>query len=142
MDRLGPSAQTAPGSDPGHGQFRQRDLRRTRRLAYKVHFGCTCYHPLFLFNQFGQLEYAVLRHGNKASAKYWRRLLLPVIEWNRGCDIPKFLRGDAAFAAPALSRLLEKEGYRYAIRTKSNAVLEREIEHWLTRPVGRPSHKP
>ena len=84
----------------------------------------------------------MLRRGNKASAKYWRRVLLPVIERYRGCDIPKFFRGDAAFAIPALYRVLEKEGYGYAIRIKSNAVLEREIEHLLTRPVGRPSHKP
>ena len=110
--------------------------------AYNGHFGCTCYHPLFLFNQFGDLEYAMLRRGNKASAKYWRRVLLPVIERYRGCHIPKFFRSDAAFAIPALYRVLEKEGYQYAIRTKSNAVLEREIEHLLTRPVGRPSHKP
>ena len=67
---------------------------------------------------------------------------LPVIERYRGYDIPKFFRGDAAFANPALYRLLEKAGYGYAIRIKSNAVLEREIEHLLTRPVGRPSHKP
>jgi len=33
-------------------------------------------------------------------------------------------------------------GYRYVIRLKANAVLEREIEHLLTRPVGRPSRKP
>ena len=39
-------------------------------------------------------------------------------------------------------RLLEEEGYRYVIRLKANAVLEREIEHLLARPVGRPSHKP
>ncbi len=110
--------------------------------AYNGHFKCLCYHPLFLFNQFGDLEYAMLRRGNKASAKYWRKVLLPVIERYRHYDIPKFFRGDAAFANPALYRLLEKEGYRYAIRTKSNAVLEREIEHLLTRPVGRPSHKP
>ena len=110
--------------------------------AYNGHFGCTCYHPLFLFNQFGDLEYAMLRRGNKASAKYWRRVLLPVIERYRGYDIPKFFRGDAAFAIPALYRLLEKEGYRYVIRIKSNAVLEREIEPLLKRPVGRPSHKP
>jgi len=110
--------------------------------AYNGHFGCTCYHPLFLFNQFGDLEYAMLRRGNKASAKYWRRVLLPVIERYRGRDIPTFFRGDAAFAIPALYRVLEKEGYQYAIRIKSNAVLEREIEHLLTRPVGRPSHKP
>jgi len=57
-------------------------------------------------------------------------------------NIPKFFRGDAAFANPALYRLLEKEGYQYAIRIKSNAVLERAIMHLLRRPVGRPSHKP
>ena len=110
--------------------------------AYNGHFKCLCYHPLFLFNQFGDLEYAMLRRGNKASVKYWRRVLLPVIERYRRYDIPKFFRGDAAFANPALYRLLEKEGYQFAIRIKSNAVLEREIEHLLTRPVGRPSHKP
>ena len=57
-------------------------------------------------------------------------------------DIPKFFRGDAAFANPALYRLLEEEDYRYVIRLKANAVLEREISHLLTRPIGRPSHKP
>jgi hypothetical protein len=110
--------------------------------AYNGHFVCTCYHPLFLFNQFGDLERAMLRRGNKASAKFWRRVLLPVIERYRHLDIPKFFRGDAAFANPALYRLLEKESYLYAIRIKANAVLEREIEHLLTRPVGRPSYKP
>jgi hypothetical protein len=110
--------------------------------AYNGHFECTCYHPLFLFNQLGDLEYAMLRRGNNASAKYWRRVLLPVIERYRHLHIPKFFRGDAAFANPALYRVLEKEGYRYVIRLKANAVLEREIEHLLTRPVGRPSHKP
>ncbi len=110
--------------------------------AYNGHFECVCYHPLFLFNQFGDLERAMLRRGNNASAKFWRRVLLPVIERYRHLDIPKFFRGDAAFANPALYRLLETEGYRYAIRLKANAVLEREIEHLLTRSVGRPSHKP
>ena len=110
--------------------------------AYNGHFECSCYHPLFLFNQFGDLERAMLRRGNHASAKFWRRVLLSVIERYRHLDIPKFFRGDAAFANPALYRLLEKEGYRYVIRLKANAVLEREIEHFLTRPVGRPSHKP
>ena len=110
--------------------------------AYNGHFECTCYHPLFLFNQWGDLECAMLRRGNKASAKFWRRVLLPVIERYRDLDVPKFFRGDAAFALPKLIRLLEDEGYLYAIRIKANAVLEREIEHLLTRPVGRPSHKP
>ena len=111
-------------------------------MTYNGHFECTCYHPLFLFNQFGDLEYAMLRRVNKASANFWRRVLVPVIERYRHLDIPKFFRGDEAFALPKLMRLLEDEGYRYAIRIKANAVLEREIEHLLTRPIGRPSHKP
>src|SRR6516225_320083 len=110
--------------------------------AYNGHFACTCYHPLFLFNQFGDLERVLLRRGNRGSAKYWRRVLLPVIERYRGLDVPKFFRGDAAFAGPKLLRLLEREGFRYAIRIKSNAVLERKIAGWLKRPVGRPSRKP
>ncbi len=44
----------------------------------------------------------MLRRGNHASAKFWRRVLLPVIDRYRHCDIPKFFRGDAAFAEPAL----------------------------------------
>src|SRR5262249_29000174 len=76
--------------------------------AYNGHFGCTCYHPLFLFNQFGDLERVMLRRGNHGSAKYWRRVLLPVIERYRGLDIPKFFRGDAALAGPKLLRLLEQ----------------------------------
>ena len=115
---------------------------RQQGTAYNGHFECLCYHPLFLFNQFGDLESVMLRRGNNASAKFWRRVLLPVIARYRHLSIPKFFRGDAAFANPALYRLLEEESYRYAIRLKANAVLEREIEHLLTRPVGRPSHKP
>src|SRR5262249_38170870 len=106
------------------------------------HFGCTCYHPLFRFNQSGDLERGMLRRGNRGSAKYWRRVLLPVISRYRHLDIPKFFRGDAAFAGPKLLRLLEQEGFGYAIRIKANAVLERKIAHLLTRPVGRRSRKP
>ena len=110
--------------------------------AYNGHFSCTCYHPVFVFNQHGDLERALLRRGHHHSAKFWRRALLPVIARYRRHNIPKFFRGDAAFARPDLYRTLEHEGYWYAIRIKANAVLERQIKHLLTRPVGRPSRKP
>src|SRR5262249_39080610 len=87
-------------------------------------------------------ERVLLRRGNRASAKFWRRVLLPVIERYRDRDIPKFFRGDAAFAGPKLLRLLEKEGFRYAIRIKAHAGLEPQIAHLPQRPVGRPSGKP
>jgi hypothetical protein len=110
--------------------------------AYNGYFECMCYHPLFLFNQFGDLERAMLRRGNHNSAKFWRQVLLPVIDRYRNRDIPKYFRGDAAFAIPRLYRVLEEEGFQYTIRIPSNDVLIASISHLLTRPVGRPSYKP
>jgi hypothetical protein len=51
----------------------------------------------------------MLRRGNHASAKFWRPVLLPVIDRNRGRDIPKFFRGDSAFALSKLCAMLEPE---------------------------------
>ena len=110
--------------------------------AYNGHFGCTCYHPLFCFNQFGDLERAMLREGNVASADDWRSVLAPIVARYRDLDIRRFFRGDAAFARPELYDYLEAEGYLYAIRLPANQVLQREIEPLLTRPVGRPSNRP
>src|SRR5918911_3614365 len=47
--------------------------------AYNGPFGCTCYHPLFVFNQSGDLERCALRPGNVHSAEGWRAVLEPVI---------------------------------------------------------------
>jgi hypothetical protein len=53
--------------------------------AYYGHFGCTCYQPLFVFNQFGDLERCALRPGNVHSADGWREVLEPVIaRYRRG----------------------------------------------------------
>jgi len=110
--------------------------------AYNGYFECTCYHPAFCFNQHGDLECALLRNGNVHSADDWRSVLEPVVARYRAMMIKKFFRGDSAFAIPELYAFLEVEHYLYAIRLKSNSLLEREIEHLLTRPVGRPPEKP
>jgi hypothetical protein len=115
---------------------------RQEGSAYNGHFICTCYHPLFCFNHLGDLERVLLRNGNVASADDWRSVLEPVVARYRDLDIAKYFRGDAAFAIPELYTFLETESYFYAIRLKSNAVLERHIQHLLTRPVGRPPTKP
>src|SRR5271170_6043476 len=109
--------------------------------AYNGHFECTCYHPLFCFNQDGDLEHTLLRHGNVHSADDWRSVLEPVVARYRTTTVKKFFRGDAAFAIPELYMFLEAEDYSYAIRLKSNKLLEREIEHLLKRPIGRPPEK-
>jgi hypothetical protein len=110
--------------------------------AYSGHFECTCYYPLFCFNQLGDLEQALLRNGNVHSAEDWRAVLEPVVARYRDQDLTRYFRGDAAFAKPDLYEFLEEEGYEYAIRLPANDVLEEKIRHLLTRPVGHPLRKP
>ena len=52
------------------------------------------------------------------------------------------IRADAAFAKLEVYEKSEERGARYAIRIPANDSPERDIAELLTRPVGRPSHKP
>ena len=110
--------------------------------AYNGHFGCTCYHPLFCFNQFGDVEEVMLRQGNVHSANDWRSVLEPVVARYRGGKFPFYFRADAGFANPEVYEFVEAEGYEYAIRLPANDMLLREIAPLLTRPMGRPSNAP
>ena len=109
--------------------------------AYNGHFGCTCYHPLFVFNQFGDLERCALRPGNVHSADGWEGMLKPVIARYQGKVQRLYFRADAAFAMPEVYEFLEAEGIRYTIRLPANQVLQDKIGHLLTRPVGRPPNE-
>ena len=106
--------------------------------AYNGHFGCTCYHPLFVFNQFGDLERCSLRSGNVHSAAGWRDVLEPVVARYRQNVKRRYFRGDTAYANPGIYEFLEAEGYKYTIRLPANAVLQERIGWLLKRPVGRP----
>ena len=106
--------------------------------AYNGHFACICYHPLFVLNQYGDLERCALRPGNVHSAHGWREVLEPVVARYRGQTIRRLLRADAAFALPELYEYVEAEGFHYAIRLPANQVLQEQIAHLLKRPVGRP----
>ena len=52
--------------------------------VWNGHYQCTRYHPLFVFNQFGDLERCALRPGNVHSADGWEGALKPVILRCRG----------------------------------------------------------
>ena len=106
--------------------------------AYNGHFGCSCYHPVFLFNQFGDLERNSLRPGNVHSADDWEGVLKPVVVRYKGRKVRLYFRGDAAFASPDIYDYLEAEGFLYAIRLPKNQILQESIGYLLTRPVGRP----
>ncbi len=113
--------------------------------AWNGHFQSKCLHPLFVSNQFGDLERGSLRPGNVHSADGWEDVLRPVLARYSACARQSITRrrcrADAAFAIPALFDLLEAEGWDYAIRIKGNAKLHERID-WLTkrRPSRPPSH--
>ena len=77
---------------PVHGQ--------QEGAAYNWHFEYVCFHPLFLFNQFGDCEGATLRPGNVHSADGWQELLEPVVKGYRKKGLRLLFRGDAAFGKP------------------------------------------
>ena len=110
------------------------------RSVWNGHFGCTCYHPLFVFNQFGDLERCALRPGNVHSADDWESVLKPVVERYRRKGVRVSFRGDAAFATPSVYEYLESHGIDYAIRLPANQILQGRIGHLLKRPVGRTAH--
>ena len=53
--------------------------REQEMSVWNGHYACTCYHPLFAFNQFGGLERRPLRAGNVHSADGWDDVLKPVV---------------------------------------------------------------
>jgi hypothetical protein len=109
--------------------------------VWNGHYQCTCYHPLFVFNQFGDLERCILRPGNVHSADGWESVLKPVIVRYQGKVLRIYFRADAAFAMPGLYECLEAERVKYAIRIPTNQVLQNRIGYLLKRPVGRPPNE-
>ena len=111
--------------------------------AYNGHFGCSCYHPLFVFNQFGDLERCALRQSGKVhSADDWEGVLKPVVVRYKGRKVRLYFRGVAAFAAPEMYEYLEAgglRGTRFAYRR--TRFIRKASLMLLTRPVGRPPNQ-
>ncbi len=78
--------------------------------AYNGRFGCTCYHPLFCFNQFGDLERSLLRPGNVHSADGWREVLESVVSRYRDRKSRRYFRAEAAQSAAIVGDWEEPSG--------------------------------
>jgi Transposase DDE domain group 1 len=118
---------------PTHGE--------QEKSVWNGHYDCTCYHPLFLFNQFGDLERSALRPGNVHSADGWDGVLKPVFMRYKKKVSRIYFRADAGFANPDVYEFLEAERIKYAIRLPANRILQERIGHLLTRPIGRPPNE-
>ncbi|HZZ00547.1 MAG TPA: IS1380 family transposase [Candidatus Baltobacteraceae bacterium] len=79
--------------------------------VWNGHYVTTCYHPIFVFNEYGDLERCALRPGNVHSADAWETVLKPVIARYQVAATSIAFRGDAAFAQPSMYEYLES-GHR------------------------------
>jgi len=140
-DRAHVYSRCSVGGQPGISSVAPPTYGEQEGSAYNGHFDCTCYHPLFVFNQFGDVERCALRCGNVHSADGWHAVLEPVVARYRGTVKRLYFRGDAAFANPEIYEFLEAEGIGYTVRLPANNVLQGRIGYLLNRPVGRPPHE-
>src|SRR5215468_10019989 len=76
--------RSARQSRPLDRAFALLDPLLARRALVVESNACTCYHPLFVFNQFGDLERCALRAGNVHSADGWDDVLKPVVARYQG----------------------------------------------------------
>ena len=100
--------------------------------VWNGHYACTCYHPLFVFNQFGDLERCALRAGNVHSADGWDDVLKPVVARYQGKVSRIYFRADAAFAMPEvyqLRRLHANFSYQARTWTKPRRVIAKVEWH-------------
>ena len=107
-------------NDPTHGQ--------QQLSMFNGYYGESVYHPLLIWEgHTGCLLHARLRRGNCVSYNRvlgrLRRLLRRLQRAFPG--VPIRLRADAGFYWHALFELLDQEGVEYAIRIKTNQVLQR-----------------
>src|SRR5262249_4288347 len=111
------------------------------KSVWNGHYACTCYHPLFVFNQFGDLERCALRPGNVHSADGWDAVLKPVVARYQVKVSRIYFRADAAFAMPEIYEFLEAERIKYAIRLPAKpgfAEQDRLSAHAPGRASGAP----
>ena len=82
-------------------------MENRRERSYNGHFARSpCYHPLFVFNQFGDCEGAMLR-AERTSAHRWREPD-PILSRYGATGVRRYFRADAAFAKPDIYEYLEE----------------------------------
>ena len=79
--------------------------REQENGVWNGHYACTCYHPLFVFNQFGDLERCALRPGNVHSADGLGRRAQARRCTHQGKVSRIYFRADAGFANPEVYRV-------------------------------------
>ena len=94
--------------------------------VWNGHYACTCYHPLFVFNQFGDQDEMRATAPQRAQLTYrvGQNVLRPVIVPYHGKVLRTQFRPMLPSPCPVVSECLEAERIKYAIRLPANQVLQ------------------
>ncbi len=96
--------------------------------VYNGYFGCTDYHPLFCFNQFGDSEGAILRLDNVHSGDCCKKLLELIVTRYEKKTVRKYFHGDAVFAKSEIYEYLEEKGFLYASGFRPTTSFRRRFD--------------
>jgi transposase len=105
---------------------------------YNGHYQAVIFHPLVAsLGEPGDYLDVVLRPGNVATADGVTEFVLPLLDRMEReiCQVAA-LRIDAGMPSEKLLGPLDDRGTPYLARLKTNAVLDRLAQPWLTRPPG------
>src|SRR4051794_9271010 len=105
--------------------------------VWNGHYACTCYHPLFVFNQFGDLE----RCGPAPRQRPQRRRLAGSARHGRGA-LPRqglacLFSGRCRLRKPRGLRVPRRRTDQIRHTSTENSILQGRIGYLLKRPVGR-----
>jgi len=108
---------------------------KQQEANYNSFYGSKGFHPLVLFEgNTGDFIKAKLRSGEVYTSDGVKDFAKPVFNRYKDLypDLDVIIRADSGFALPALYKLCEKYEYDYVVRLKSNAVLQRKAEPYVS----------
>ena len=104
--------------------------------SYNTHYGCTCFQPLILFSETGDLLATRLRGSANPTAVEAFEFLAPVLDAAVAEGFEHLcVRMDCGFANAFIMRELEKRRVKFITRLRNTPALHRRCEDWYQRQV-------
>lgn len=103
--------------------------------SYNTHYGYTCFQPLVIFAETGDILAVRLRKGGGPTASESFAFLEKVLDAAKVEGFKICVRMDCGFANAYIMRELDKRGVRFITRLRSVPALHKSTDKWCTETV-------
>jgi hypothetical protein len=104
--------------------------------SYNTHYGCTCFQPLIVFAETGDLLAVRLRPGGNPTAEESAAFLAGVIDAAKAEGFAEVcVRMDCGFANGHMMRMLDGRGVKFITRLRTDRALKKRTETWYDRTL-------